>query len=539
MAVDFGEGNINKYYVVTADTSLDLPDGDWCVGWWYRIEDNAGSGFHFPFSWGGLDGNNSFNAYMAEDSQGDPTRVRNFVLDILDVGYNRFEDQGNWLAGDANDINIGDNELVIFQRAGDTCYIYTAPVGGAPTEQGQDTNALFTTCSLSTDLYIGAYQGLTTAWFHDEHMGEVFLMHDSLSTEEIAAIAGGVPVGQLNKDLRMWLDFKEAAATFVDLSGNGNDATRNGSPVTSEHFPVKHNKPNLVIVSAAAGGAYTLTAEGGTYTESGTAASLEHRRTLSAESGSYSEAGTAADLEYGRKIAADPAAYLYTGQAASLEHDRKLAAEAGVYVEAGQDASLEHGRVVAAEAGSYAESGQDASLEYGRKLSAESGTFIETGQDATLIHDTPNVILTAEAGTFVLDGSPATLLVTGIEEPAEEPAGVGGQLKPVAKPRRKTKKEMEPALRLDDIKPVKEMEPAEKIEPVIEQRKAIPEEQPAIAEGPTRLAPQPEVVTLKEEKPLVVKGALSIEPVLDIKPEITELELDVETEMFLLLLMVA
>lgn len=253
MAVDFGEGNVNKYYVVTADTSLDLPDGDWCVGWWYRIEDNAGSGFHFPFSWGGLDGNNSFNAYMAEDSQGDATRVRNFVLDILDVDYNRYEDQGNWLAGDANDINIGDNELVIFQRAGDTCYIYTAPVGGPPTEQGQDTNALFTTCALSTDLYIGAYQGLTTAWFHDEHMGEVFLMHDSLSTEEIGAIAAGVPVGQLNKDLRLWLDFKNAAATVVDLSGNGNDAARNGTPDTSEHFPVKHNKPNLVIVPTAAG----------------------------------------------------------------------------------------------------------------------------------------------------------------------------------------------------------------------------------------------------------------------------------------------
>lgn len=81
---------------------------------------------------------------------------------------------------------------------------------------------------------------------------------------------------------------------------------------------------------------YTLTADAGAFTETGTAADLEFGREIAADSGTFTETGTAADLEFGRRLAADAGSFTHTGTAASLLFNRKFLARSPTYCVSGQ-----------------------------------------------------------------------------------------------------------------------------------------------------------------------------------------------------------
>lgn len=188
-------------------------------------------------------------------------------------------------------------------------------------------------------------------------------------------------------------------------------------------------------IKEAGGAALSLDAGAGSYTLTGTAASLERGREVAAGAGSYALTGTAASLERGREVVAGAGSYSLSGQTAALEYNREVAAGAGSYALMGTAASLEYGYEVAADAGSYALSGVDAALEfgyevlaeegsysldgtaaaleYGREISADAGSYELTGQDATLTHNVERV-LSADAGSYSLSGAPAGLLWTRV-----------------------------------------------------------------------------------------------------------------------------
>lgn len=160
---------------------------------------------------------------------------------------------------------------------------------------------------------------------------------------------------------------------------------------------------------SAGGGAtqYSLTADPGSYTITGTAASLKVSRKVSADSGTYAVTGTAASLKVGRKLTADAGSYAVTGTTASLERGYLLAAASGSYVITGTDATLtvSANPVLTADSGSYVITGTAASLERGYLLSAVSGSYVITGTDATLT--------VAGAGTFSLAADPGVYAITG------------------------------------------------------------------------------------------------------------------------------
>jgi hypothetical protein len=155
-----------------------------------------------------------------------------------------------------------------------------------------------------------------------------------------------------------------------------------------------------VPVSAAAGGAYTLTCDAGAYVISGQDAALLRGRVLTADAGAYALAGQDATLTY------TPGGSTYT-----------LVCDAGAYALAGQDAALIRGRVLAADAGAY----------------------VVAGQDATLTYALPNAYtITCEAGAYSLSGQDATIAFSGASVPA---VATGGGVYPI--PRRKTKQEID------------------------------------------------------------------------------------------------
>lgn len=100
---------------------------------------------------------------------------------------------------------------------------------------------------------------------------------------------------------------------------------------------------------------------------------------ITADGGTYSYTGTAATLTYtpvgAFTLTADPGTYSYTGTAASLSALRVITADPGVYSYTGTDASLERNLTITADAGSYSYSGTAANLTYKYPESASDSTL--------------------------------------------------------------------------------------------------------------------------------------------------------------------
>jgi hypothetical protein len=150
----------------------------------------------------------------------------------------------------------------------------------------------------------------------------------------------------------------------------------------------------------------------GSYALVGTATTLRIARRLAAAAGAYALTGTAALLKAGRSLVATPGSYTLTGQNVTLikTGGYTLGAAPGAYVLTGTAANLLRGRRLIAAVGSYAIAGQAAGLRIARLLTAQSGAYAYTGNSANLIY-TPlgAYLLTADAGTYVLNGTPASL----------------------------------------------------------------------------------------------------------------------------------
>ena len=194
------------------------------------------------------------------------------------------------------------------------------------------------------------------------------------------------------------------------------------------------NDENAVMVvgevKAASGGtSYTLTADGGSFTITGTASNLEYNRHLDVDSGSYTITGTSATLYksivmtsdagsftitgtdagflYNRHLDVDSGSYTITGTAANLEYNRTMPADPGNYTITGTDASLEYGYTLSAGSGSFSVNGTAANLEVGYVLSSEAGSYVITGTDAALSY-LADTVLTADPGSFTVTGTAVT-----------------------------------------------------------------------------------------------------------------------------------
>lgn len=171
--------------------------------------------------------------------------------------------------------------------------------------------------------------------------------------------------------------------------------------------------PLFYTVAGAGGGAYTLTADSGSFTQSGTAANLLFNRYLGANAGSYTLSGTDASLERGWTITADAGSFNLSGTDASLEFGRYLSAAAGSYTLSGTDADLLYGSgyTLTAEAGSFTVSGTAASLLFDRILTADTGSYTLNGTAATLAR---GWTITANAGSYTYTGTDAALLFKAV-----------------------------------------------------------------------------------------------------------------------------
>lgn len=173
-------------------------------------------------------------------------------------------------------------------------------------------------------------------------------------------------------------------------------------------------KSRRIWTPGAAGGAYTLTADSGSYTLTGQAAGLLAGRVLAAAQGSYALTGQSVALLKGNTLAAAQGSYALTGQDVALLRGLLLSAAQGSYALSGQDATLTYTPLGAfsltADQGSYTLTGQSVSLLWGPVLAAGQGSYTLNGQDATLTYTPVGAyILTAGQGSYALTGQDVLL----------------------------------------------------------------------------------------------------------------------------------
>jgi hypothetical protein len=169
-----------------------------------------------------------------------------------------------------------------------------------------------------------------------------------------------------------------------------------------------------VLVFQPASGAFTLAADSGSYTYTGTANALTSDRLLAAVSGSYAYTGTALDLNLGRTLALDAGAYTYTGTAIDLTFTGAgaftLTADAGAYTYSGTANALIADRVIVGASGSYVYSGTALDLNLGRILALDSGSYAYTG---TALAFGKNSVLSAISGSYIYSGTSIVITASG------------------------------------------------------------------------------------------------------------------------------
>jgi len=106
--------------------------------------------------------------------------------------------------------------------------------------------------------------------------------------------------------------------------------------------------------------------------------------TLTAESGSFTLTGTAASLLRGSKLAADAASFALSGTAAGLLRSYIFPVDAGAFTLTGTAAELKRGYAMSAEAAAFTLSGTAASLLRTYIMPVDAGSFSLTGTDALL-----------------------------------------------------------------------------------------------------------------------------------------------------------
>lgn len=151
----------------------------------------------------------------------------------------------------------------------------------------------------------------------------------------------------------------------------------------------------------------TLTADAGSYTLTGTAATPKLGRAVAAGTSSYAVTGSTSGIAKGRRLAADTGSYAVTGTAATLKRGFKTTADTGAYSLTGEAASVNKGRRLVVDAGAYTLTGVTASLLRGGRVVADTGSYTLSGQTAALLS---GYTLVAGAGSYTLSGSTATLL---------------------------------------------------------------------------------------------------------------------------------
>ncbi len=157
----------------------------------------------------------------------------------------------------------------------------------------------------------------------------------------------------------------------------------------------------------AGGNAYTLNLGPGSFTYTGSSATLLANRLLNLGTGSFTLTGIAATLSFKRVLNAGTGSFALTGIAATLKPTRFLNLGTGSFTLTGSSLTFLNSKVLNAGPGSYSVTGSPATLAFTRKLNAATGSYAVTGTNAAF---TTGKSFQLAPGAYSVTGSAASLI---------------------------------------------------------------------------------------------------------------------------------
>lgn len=296
----------------------------------------------------GVNGSNDYHSLLINGAAaGDPVQARtNGVAASSSTGYS---------------VNTWHHACGVYASATDR----RAFIDGG----SKGTNATSATPTTPTKIFVGCRPQAANDLFFSGRICEVALWSAALEDVEVAVLAKGLSPLRVRPDsLVAYYPVWGLHSPEIQLKGGTVPLTVTGATLI-DHAPVRPFARRFwnSFPPPPSGTAYTLTADPGAVTITGTAATLRAARRLAADAGAESITGTAASLKYGRLLSAGAGSVLINGTAATLLYsgaNKVLAANAGVYSITGTAANLLAGRRLTGDAGAYSITGTDATLIY-------------------------------------------------------------------------------------------------------------------------------------------------------------------------------
>jgi hypothetical protein len=173
-------------------------------------------------------------------------------------------------------------------------------------------------------------------------------------------------------------DFQYAPPTGFDAWESGGSATNYTLTAGGGSFAETGTAATLSKEAAAE---LTIEADAAAFSVTGAAVSFAREMVISAGAGEFALSGSAADISVGAILSAAPGAFVLSGTAAGFTHDRNLLAVAGGYAVTGNAAGLSttSSPVLDCAPGAAAVSGPAAGLFFSRKIESAGGAFALSG----------------------------------------------------------------------------------------------------------------------------------------------------------------
>jgi hypothetical protein len=243
MAWSFDETNDDVQ--LTDNAALSLPDADWTIAGWLKLDDNAGALFQYFLSWGNAGDTPSINWFFVEAGNGtDPGELKCWVEDADGDAYNA----GAIVSSGTPGSSTAWQHLAVV-RSGNTLTQY---VNGSA--DGTATNADVNGINVAANLYLGSRSDTDGDRYFGGDMCEWAKWDRALSAGELSGLAAGFTPDHFPTpawQLRMWGG--KYSEMRVPLT-----VTNNGSTAGDHYGGLIYPSAAIVVPAVAAAGGLSI-----------------------------------------------------------------------------------------------------------------------------------------------------------------------------------------------------------------------------------------------------------------------------------------
>lgn len=229
----------NDYVSVADNVNLSLPETDWSIAFWYKIQDDTQAYPQYLLSWGTYAADPSINVRLHEDGD-----TYDGQLQIIWKAYNT---KNIYTTGTYNTFNTWYHVTIVFDGDLDDCFVY---INGSL--DGSETSLSVSSVDVADTWNFGAYNDEASNMYGS--LAEAAMWTRELSAEEIDRLSG---TGDYAGAAQSPSDFATSLVWHWDMydaldttSQSGSlTATHTGTAVNSADHPVTYSSgPSIPII---------------------------------------------------------------------------------------------------------------------------------------------------------------------------------------------------------------------------------------------------------------------------------------------------